>query len=675
MCLVIGAMLVGVVGGTLAVGAAEHDADNETIRHEHPDEVRESGDLLEIQRWLADRMTRIHLDCAENLSAGEAAACDRLDGRYSDYLEQYGSVERERTGNTDSAETFGRIRANQTELAEAVTAFNETHEGYREARAAGDDERAGELARELRELSRRIEALGGNLNVQFRRMERGTGRDAGSARNSTNETVTVVRETVTTVETETFAATELTAETDDSTATFREPVTVRGRLTDETGSGLAGREVVLVIDDRPVTRAETDVDGSYEATYRPVTATTGPTSIAVRYEPSVSEEYAGSEASAAVEVEAVSPSVTMETDAERVAFGEPVRVEAGVSVDGIAVSSVPVALFVGEERIATGQTDENGSVVLEGSGPATVPDGDRVLTVVASESGRALRPSESSRSVTVEETTTSVWFRGERDNGSIVVTGVLWAPGPKRIAGQELSVRVDGELRTTVRTNGRGRYALRIPVDRSSAGRRKVTVVFEGEGTNLAPARETRRTSTEEGTLERARRVLTDGPQAAAGAGGVFLLALAGLFTRRYRRESDDGKLTTPPLNSTRGGTDGTGGGSDEPEPRPDPLETAWERLREGAPSEAVAVSYGAVRETLGGGGTDTRTHREFYRDVIEESTGSDSGALETLTETYERAAFAPSGVDEATAESAVKAAAECLEESSMTDGGTDPGE
>jgi MYXO-CTERM domain-containing protein len=668
-------MLVGVVGGTLAVGAAEHDADNETIRHEHPDEVRESGDLLEVQRWLADRMTRIHLNCAENLSAGEAAACDRLDGRYADYLEQYASVERERTGNTDSAETFGRIRENQTELAEAVAAFDETHEEYREARAAGDDERAGELARELRELSRRIETLGGNLDVQFRRIERGTGRDAGSARNSTNETVTAVRETVATVETETFAATELTAETNDSTATFREPATVRGRLTDEAGSGLAGREVVLVVDDRPVARAETDVDGNYEATYRPVTTTTGPTSIAVRYEPSVSEEYAGSEASAAVEVEAVSPSVTMETDAERVAFGETVRVEAGVSVDGIAVSSVPVALFVGEERIATGRTDENGSVVLEGSGPATVPDGDRGLTVVASESGRALRPSESSRSVTVEETTTFVWFRSERDNESIVVTGVLWAPGPKRIVGQELSIRVDGELRTTVRTNGRGRFAPRIPVDRSSAGRREVTVAFEGEGTNLAPARETRRTSAGEGPLERARRVLTDDPQAAAGAGGVFLLALAGLFTRRYRRESDDGKLATPPPNSTRGGTDETGGGSDEPEPRPDPLETAWERLREGAPSEAVAVSYGAVRETLGGGGTDTRTHREFYRDVVEERTGSDSGALKTLTETYERAAFAPSGVDEATAESAVEAAAECLEESSMTDGGTDPGE
>jgi hypothetical protein len=211
-------MLVGVVGGTLAVGAAEHDADNETIRHEHPDEVRESGDLLEVQRWLADRMTRIHLNCAENLSAGEAAACDRLDGRYADYLEQYASVERERTGNTDSAETFGRIRENQTELAEAVAAFDETHEEYREARAAGDDERAGELARELRELSRRIETLGGNLDVQFRRIERGTGRDAGSARNSTNETVTAVRETVATVETETFAATELTAETNDSTA-------------------------------------------------------------------------------------------------------------------------------------------------------------------------------------------------------------------------------------------------------------------------------------------------------------------------------------------------------------------------------------------------------------------------------------------------------------------------
>ena len=53
----------------------------------------------------------------------------------------------------------------------------------------------------------------------------------------------------------------------------------------------------------------------------------------------------------------------------------------------------------------------------------------------------------------------------------------------------------------------------------------------------------------------------------------------------------------------------------------------------------------------------------------------SRAAALESLTEAYERAAFAPSGVTEPTAESAVEAAAECLEESSMTDGGTDPGE
>ena len=66
------------VGGVAVVDASDHREDNQTD-HQHPDEVDDEGDLQAVRNWLEDRMAQIHLDCAENLSAGETAACRRLD--------------------------------------------------------------------------------------------------------------------------------------------------------------------------------------------------------------------------------------------------------------------------------------------------------------------------------------------------------------------------------------------------------------------------------------------------------------------------------------------------------------------------------------------------------------------------------------------------------------------
>jgi hypothetical protein len=261
--LAVGLCLLGAAtgGGAAAVDADEHDPENETVDHEHPDEVGDDGDLDGIQRWLEGRMTEIHVDCAEDLSVGESVACERLDGEYPDYLDQYGSIERDRTGGSESRNAFEEMRDEQREFAEENEAFEETHEEYREAREAGDEERARELARELRTRSERISELGGSLDSRFAGLENRTGGDLSGAREATNETVERVAETTTEVETETFAPATLTADAESRSASFEEPAVVTGRLADENGTARAGRELAGLVDGRSVATGRTDAEG------------------------------------------------------------------------------------------------------------------------------------------------------------------------------------------------------------------------------------------------------------------------------------------------------------------------------------------------------------------------------------------------------------------------------
>jgi len=143
-CLVVGLCLLVAVGGVAVAEASEHTTnrtDNETL-HENPEEIEGSGDLLSVQNWLGDRMTEIHLNCAENLSLQEEIACDRLDEEYPDYLEQYGSVERDRTGDDETTRTFEQARENQSELAEETQEFRATYEEYQATRSGAGAWRA-----------------------------------------------------------------------------------------------------------------------------------------------------------------------------------------------------------------------------------------------------------------------------------------------------------------------------------------------------------------------------------------------------------------------------------------------------------------------------------------------------------------------------------------------------
>ena len=700
--LVVVGLCVGPGVGAVAVAdASGHGDDNGTL-HERPAEVGEQGDLAAVQAWLAGRMTEIHVDCAEDLTAGDAVACDRLDDEYPDHLDRYVSVERDRTGGNDTARTFEETRNEQGALANETDAYWDTYEEYQAARAAGDQERSRRLARELTERSDRIRALGGSLDERFARLENRTGRDYSDARRATNETVMDVRRTTVQVQETEFTPSRLSASTNDTTASFRQPAVVAGRLTAENGTALAGRTVTVTVDGRTVATVETDADGRYDATYRPVTTTTGPTTVLARYEPTGVDPFLGSNASTAVAVEVSPAAVEVDVDDDRVAFGETVPVRVRVSVLGRAVPGAPARVFVGSEQVATGRTGEDGAVSPGGSVPATVDDGERTVTVRVSRSGTALEPTEGTVPVTVESSATDLTVEGILDGEELVVSGQLTANG-RAVPDQPVGVNVDGETRETATTDGDGRYRVRVPRDTGGRGAWSVTADYEEPETNLGPTSTTRHLraddvaatdGTDTGTtlLGELRqlaagsaflRTLSD--EALLGLAAAALALLVGgvagaawLLRRRAASEppaqSDEG--VTPAAVDAPDGEEAAGPSGDGTTPDvagdgtsatldgPRALDVARARLGGGAPDEAVRIGYGAVRRQLSAEGTiegDPRTHWEFYRDADAELSEERAAALERLTVAYQRAEFAPEGVGPGTARAALTAAESCL--------------
>lgn len=91
-----------------------------------------------------------------------------------------------------------------------------------------------------------------------------------------------------------------------------------------------------------------------------------------------------------------------------------------------------------------------------------------------------------------------------------------------------------------------------------------------------------------------------------------------------------------------------------------EPLDHATAWLEAGDPDRAIETAYaiarGRVAEAITADGA--QTHWEFYTACRDDGIGEDRlDALETLTEAYERAAFAPGSIRNETAEGALAAA------------------
>lgn len=649
-------VLALVAAGGVAVAVAE-DPD-----HEHPDEVEDDDDLDAVQRWLGDRMSRMHVDCTEGVRVGDFDACEDLEGEYESHLSRYVAVERETSGGEDrQAERFNETRRKQVELARLHREFDRTHDDYREAREAGDRDRAREQGRELIALAQRIEELGGDVAVNFRQLDGQTSSDleasADTVDESTEEVVTVRRD----VEEESFTATELSVETGDS-ASFASPAAVTGSLEDEDGNPI-GDATIAIEDDETNATVLTDDDGEFTAEYRPTLTEPGETNVTVRYVPSNGSAYLDAEANATVDVEQTPTTTTLSDVTSEAGFGDTVTVTGEVVAAERGAPGVPVTVLVDGRAVATERTDEDGSFEVSASMPADVPAGDADVVVRGSRADRALERSAAETSMRVTETGTELNVSATGTDGQVRISGVLRADADDPVGQRPIEVTVGDETRT-VTTESNGSYAITVE---GAADAGEVTVAYDEAGTNLGPSTASITIAgrgDDPGGLDRVAELVSEYPGLAIGGLGA-LLVLASATRALWRRREDAGRPGAPggPDTPAAGGAAGTAGGVDRARSQ---LERARELLAS-APNDAVKASYAAVRTGLGGE-DPVRTHWEFYNDRTADLPADREAALRTLTELFERAAFAPRGLERSDAEAALAEAERCL---ASTDGGT----
>lgn len=622
-------------------------ADNETDRHRNPETYREAGDQEGLADALEHQLRRRLGSSTIEVSQGEYdLASEYVDDSFEEQLSNYVEVAGD-TGREETAETFESARETQETLTDARRQYAETYEDYQAAREAGDEARARELARELEALAGEINASSASLADHYGAIEADTGADMSEPIDAAASVDEEVAATQADVRAQTFEETRLSVDAEAESISFSDPLLATGTLETDDGEPVGGETIRLDVGNRTTTVA-TDADGSFSFQYRPVSVPAAAESVSVTYVPENASAYLGSETSVAVSIDQETPAIEPPTvGADSVAFGDEASVETTVTVDGEPVPALPVVVRLGGETLGVLETDADGVVAGAVSIPATVPEGDRELTLAVPFENRALAGASASTAVTVAETTPDLSVRADAtSDGDLAVNGTFAAAGAG-VAGQSVAIAVDGEPVATATTDADGRFGAVVTIPDSADGDVTVTASTSGDGTNLEPVAATATVAT---APQSAGGWPVGLPTRLVGGLGVVLAAsVGGWWLWRRRRAGGDAEL---PLGEVSAASDDADAADRSGSAAAALLTRAQEELGSNRPDEAVRAAYGAVRRHLGAAGDDARTHWEFYRD--REAAAVDAASLRDLTEDYERATFGPEPVDRSTAERAL---------------------
>lgn len=251
--------------------------------------------------------------------------------------------------------------------------------------------------------------------------------------------------------------------------------------------------------------------------------------------------------------------------------------------------------------------------------------------------------------MTVAETPTNLTITStEVENGVISVSGLLASNAGVSLDDRPVFVNLDESSIGAVRTESNGKFSVTLDMagtlqSNSERTTRQLLVGFDGEGLDLAGARDRTRVIVSTGNTDRSsndlRRFAARWPFAIAGT--VLLVVLLVAVYRNRRDTTGDSSRTT----------EDSGGG--EPFEPPSPsgvseLATAEELLDAGDTDAVVSLAYSVTRDLLSNQvNRDAEgTHWEFlqtYRGA--ESNDERREAVELLSSMYERAAFAPASV------------------------------
>ena len=671
--------------------AQQPPENNTTIAHRDPEDLGDEVAPSALESWLAREMSGsggIDLSDEDRERARELVESDP---ELADLAARYA------TGDADpQADGSDVLGAAQRQFFADVQRYRDALDEYERAGAANRTDRE-------RRLAHRLERRAAAVNRSARLLtgsdaELGaTDRDAGA---NLTRTVERVRANVTAsqmaVRERTLVRTRLAVAASDSVGSFADPVALSGRLRTAGGDPVANETVTLAVG-RQVRDVTTDAAGRFAFDYRPTFDAAGERDRTVWFLPANDSAYHRASAAATFAVEPTTPTVTLANHTESVAYGESVAVAGSVAAGGEDVPNVPVAVSAGGVRLATVATGSNGAFYASARLPANVSAGDRRVRVRlavgdsnratgangsgaglgapgasrlgetpwggllvaesdASDGPPALAPANASGRVTVESTATDLSIaRVDPLEASAFVTGRLVTSDGAPVANQTVALRADGAPAASVTTNDTGGFAATVGLAANATddSRVRVTAQFGAPG-NLDPARANATVSRSGSEPDLPVDPLE------LGAAGVLGMAAVGVAVWRFRSGGAE------PFEQD--GSDGEAGdGRDSGESGRDSsatlLDAATSALDEGAYDAAVGAAYASARRRLAGeAGVDrpagARTHWEFYADCRAADLPDDRlDELESLTATYERAAFAPESVSAEEASEAVELA------------------
>lgn len=626
---------------TTAVVAQQN---NTTIQHENPDQVNDDGDQDDIQQWLQGRMGDLLQQSAIQISDGEYETAQSVLGeQYNDYLSKYVDVAGDTAGQDEStaAQALNETRAEQQAYAATLEEYRSTYDAYQDAKAAGNETRAQQLARELVRLADQLTATSTDVTNSYETIGNTTGANGSNPINQIGAiTANVTNQQQAVVDAE-FIPTQLSVRNVSPTGSYTSPIQIHGTLHANQSLPSQIRIQVGAVNHTVAVGS----NGEFVVSYRPVSERTGEQTLSVAYQPASTSIFRGANATATTQITAVRPTLSVTTNQTTTQYHERVSIQGRVTVNGTGVAGVPLDLALADRVRTTVETNATGAYTATIVVPAGVPVGDVTVTAAVGFRDRAIAATSAHTPITVEETTPKLSATATRNQTQTQIVGRLTAAG-MGVSGQRVRVLQNGTELTTAPTNATGGYQVAIPQSIAAPGS-DLQVVFSGENSNLVRA------------TAQTRVPVTGGgsgglPIALVGlVGGLVLVLGGGVVWYRHQQVGDT--TTTEP-----GATEDTR----TPAEHSTPTEETPRSPSVGLPktvgsAAAVRQAYAGVRQAVGpflSSDDVGRTHGEFAQTVQAELDPSVGAAVAELSRVYERAAYAETGVSDDELEAATRA-------------------
>lgn len=631
---------------------------NTSVRHANPEEAEseDTADALRAQLTarLADRLE----GSSVQISEGQYNRAKGILGEeYVDTLGKYADVADE-NGESETADDFERAGETQRNLSDSLAEYRETEQAYQEAKSAGNEEEARQLAREIVRIGEDIDRQSTELSDTYAQLGNQTSIDFSGAQERIQTVQRDVAESTAQIRDAELSATTLTVDATGETASFVDPLQIEGRLLAADDSPVADRSITLQVGERLYT-VETDDDGRFELDYRPAGLSADASQVTVQYLPQTTSVYIGSNASVPIAVEQVDGSIEFESVPDEVGFNDSVAVAGQVVVDGRPVSDLPVNATLGQQSLGSGVTDVDGRFAMNRTLPVDVPDGEQRLRVTSGADSAVVV--DAAEPVTVTATPTNLTLTLTPDGGTVVASGRLTADGAG-VSDRQIALSVDGDAVTETTTGDDGRYQVRFD-SRLLHEDATVTVRFDGSGTNLESTSATMTRSSGGaggagnpvfgvGSVGSGIPGIGGGSGSGNGPGGSIVASITGQDSPSTERIAFGAAAavlilaagwyavrrwlsSNGPASVNEVETSGTGE-DDDAEPIPSPVAL----LAQGQMQAALLAAYQSVQRALAPSLDETpKTHREFYR-ACQQTGAVPMDALRVLNDAYERAVY-----------------------------------